>query len=305
VRGLPVHIETRTEHDDGAPINLAATLFVPDTATVDPPIAMFCFSGGGMSRAYFDLDGASFAEAMTAAGFLLASFDHAGIGDSQSPQDPFQLTARRLAAMEAQAVRETALRLRSGSLHDDLPAIPNFTMIGVGHSMGAMLVTLQQAAFRPYNALALLGFSTRGLPEMLTPAEQTEAKCAVRGDDYYIRLAKQRFSGQALADIPARREGSAALKAAAAPLLTVSAMQSMLPNNVAAEAASIDVPIFLAVGDKDITGRPEAIAPRFSSAPNARLLVLENTGHHPFIAPSAPVLYAALASWATSLAART
>jgi pimeloyl-ACP methyl ester carboxylesterase len=82
-------------------------------------------------------------------------------------------------------------------------------------------------------------------------------------------------------------------------------MQSMLPNNVAAEAASIDVPIFLAVGDKDITGRPEAIAPRFSSAPNARLLVLENTGHHPFIAPSAPVLYAALASWATSLAART
>jgi pimeloyl-ACP methyl ester carboxylesterase len=207
--------------------------------------------------------------------------------------------------MEAQAACQVAARLRAGNLHNDLPAIPDFAMIGLGHSMGGMLVTMQQAAFRPYEALALLGFSTRGLPEVLTPAEQEAAKNAVRDDAYYIKLARDRFGGVALADIPARREGSAALKAASAPLLTVAAMQSMLPGNVAAEAAAIDVPMFLAVGDKDITGRSDAIAPRFSAAPDVQLLVMEHAGHHPFIAPSAGVLYAALASWAASAGAQS
>jgi pimeloyl-ACP methyl ester carboxylesterase len=185
-----------------------------------------------------------------------------------------------------------------------LPALPDFCAIGLGHSMGGMLVTMQQAEYRPYQALALLGFSTRGLPEVLTPAEQDAAKNAVRNDDYYIGMARQRFGPAALAEMPPRREGSAALKAAAAPLLTVAAMQSMLPGNVLAEAASVNVPIFLAVGDKDITGRPEAIAPRFSAASDVRLLVMENAGHHPFIASSAGALYAALTAWIANLVAR-
>jgi len=304
VRRLPIRIETVTELDGGAPIALAATVFAADVPVTERPVVLFCFPGGGMSRRYFDLDGFSFAGSMTGAGFLVIAFDHAGIGDSGKPRDAFALSARRLAASEAQAVGEVAARLRTGDLHDDIAAIPDFSMIGLGHSMGGMLVTMQQAAFRPYAALALLGFSTRGLPEVLTPAEQEEAKRAIRDDDYYVRLAVQRFGGAALADIPARREGSAALKAASAPLLTVAAMQSMLPGNVAEEAASIDVPIFLAVGDKDITGRPEAIAPRFSAAPDTQLLVMENAGHHPFIAPSAEALYTALGAWAASLGAR-
>ncbi|MEA3149202.1 MAG: hypothetical protein QOD56_141, partial [Gammaproteobacteria bacterium] len=37
--------------------------------------------------------------------------------------------------------------------------------IGVGHSMGGLVIVLQQAQHRSYDAIALLGFSTRGLPD--------------------------------------------------------------------------------------------------------------------------------------------
>ena len=238
---------------------------------------------------------------MTQAGFIVVTFDHPGIGQSGAPADGFSLTARRLAAIEAAAASEMATRLRLGLVGGQLPKLPGFTAIGLGHSMGAMLVTLQQASQRPYAALALLGFSTRGLPEVLTPAEQATAKHAIRDDAYYIGLAKQRFGGSPFVDIPPRAGGSSVLQAAAAPLLTVAAMQSMLPGNIATEASNIDVPLFLAVGDRDITGRPEAIAPRFSAAPDICLLVMENAGHHPFVAPSANRLYAELAAWAADI----
>jgi pimeloyl-ACP methyl ester carboxylesterase len=146
----------------------------------------------------------------------------------------------------------------------------------------------------------LLGFSTRGLPEVLTDEEKAMAAREVRSDADYRRLAQARF-GAGLADINTRMGGSAALAEAAGPLLTVSAMQSMLPGNIARQAAAIDVPVFLAVGDRDIAGRPERIPAAFSAAPDVRLHVMKNAGHHPFVAASAGAFYAALADWVASL----
>jgi len=297
-----IAVRIETPYGNGSSLSLSARVFVPEPyAPGKHPIALFCFPGGGMTQDYFDLHGHSFAHALTQSGLIVVTFDHAGIGESQAPPDGFALTARKLAELGAAAATEMAKRLRQGTLSPNLPPLAKLRMIGVGHSMGAMLVTLQQAAYRPYLALALLGFSTRGLPEVLTPAEQDEAKHATRNDAYYVNLARQRFGDQAYASFPARQEGLDALKAASAPLLTVAAMQSMLPNNIAPEAATIDVPLFLAVGDRDITGRPEAIAPRFVSAPSTHLLVLENTGHHLFISAAANTLYADLAAWAQKI----
>lgn len=297
---LTVRVGNATDQLDAGAANIAATIFLPHAMTANPTI-IFCFPGGGMTQRYFDLDGSSFAIAMAERGMVTVAFDHPGIGESTVWADPFQLTARRVAEIEAQAVRVVAAKIRKGAAHHNMPALTKFTMIGVGHSMGAMLVALQQSADRPYAALALLGFSTRGLPEVLTPAEQEQAKSMIREDACYVALARQRFGDTALAEIPARRDGSAALTAASAPLLTVAAMQSMLPGNIEPEAASIDVPLLLAVGDRDITGRPEAIAPRFSSARDIRMLVLEDTGHHPFIGRSAFRLYDELAEWAATI----
>ncbi len=304
LRRFPLCVALQAGTGEFEPVSLAATIYAPPSI-LENPVVMVCFPGGGMTQRYFDLDGASFAEAMAKHGIITIAFDHPCIGGSTCPADPTHLTARHLANMEAHAVHDTVRKLHDGSAHTELQPIAHFTLIGVGHSMGAMLVALQQAAFRPYAALALLGFSTRGLPEVLTPEEQAQAKQTARDDASYIALAEQRFGGQALAELPSRADGQASLRSAAAPLLTAAAMQSMLPGNIAVEAATIVVPLMLAVGDRDIAGRPEAIAPRFSAARDIRLLVLENTGHHPFVSPAAPRLYAELSAWAGTIGART
>jgi pimeloyl-ACP methyl ester carboxylesterase len=280
---------------------IAATLFVPASPLPAKPIALFCFPGGGMARRYFDLDQASFAAAMAARGFITATFDHPGIGESTTTIEGFALTADIIAEAGAQAGRALQQQLQNGTAAPHLPPLPNLTILGVGHSMGGMIVTMQQAAYRPYAALALLGFSTHGLPGVLTPPEREIAARATRTATDYATLARLRF-GTPLPVIPARANGAAALTEASAPLLAVSALQSMLPGNIAPQAAAIDVPVFLAVGDRDIAGPPETIPAAFTSAPGVKLYVMPDAGHHPFIAPSAPLLYAELAAWASNAA---
>ena len=284
-----------------SPSWLGATLFAPARFATNPRVALFCFPGGGMTQRYFDLEGASFARAMADAGMVTVAFDHAGIGESSAVQDGFTLSAGAVASAGAHAVRGIVAQLRHGTASADLPPLPELTVIGLGHSMGAMIVTLQQAVDRPFAGLALLGFSTRGLPEVLTAAEQAVAAQPLRAEADFVRLARLRF-GQALADISPRANGSTALQAASGPLLTVAAMQSMLPGNIAAEAATIDVPVYLSVGDRDIAGPAKAIPGAFSASPDVRLSVMPDAGHHPFIAPSAPRLYAEIISWARALA---
>jgi pimeloyl-ACP methyl ester carboxylesterase len=278
---------------------IGATLHTP--ATPQPVAALFCFPGGGMTQSYFNLEGASFAQAMVSCGFVVVTFDHYGTGDSAPARDAFTLTGAVLARADAQATLILAKRLRAGEALPGLPPMPDLVIIGVGHSMGGMIVTMQQSYAQPYAGLALLGFSTRGLPEVLNGEEKLVAAQKSRGAEDYVRLAQARF-GAPLADIPVRGNGSAALLAASGPLLAVSAMQSMLPGNIADEAAAIDVPVFLAVGDRDITGRPGRIAAAFGNARAVELLVSPATGHHPFIAPSAPGLYSALSAWAGRVA---
>ncbi|MCK9893516.1 hypothetical protein [Frankia sp. AgB32] len=44
------------------------------------------------------------------------------------------------------------------------PDLGGPVLLGVGHSMGAMLVAYQQARRRPYAGVALLGYSGRACP---------------------------------------------------------------------------------------------------------------------------------------------
>lgn len=279
-----------------APAHLAVTLHLPASGARSPA-ALFCFPGGGMNRRYFDLEGASFAQAMTAEGFVVAAFDHFGAGESDHPQDGWALSADIMAQVNARGAASLARMLAQGDAAAQVPACGALARIAVGHSMGAMMAILQQDQARPYRALALLCFGTRGLPEILTPEEMDVARSPLRGLADYVRIARQRF-GAPWADIQARAHGNPALAAAAAPLPAVAGMQSMLPNNVGAEAARIAVPVFIAVGDRDMVGRPERIPPAFPAAPAHRLLVLPGTGHHPFVGASAALLTRELAAWA-------
>ena len=289
-------------------LRIAADIFWPASLRIAPAV-LFCFPGGGVQRRYFDMrpggdDGFSFARALTAQGHVVVTIDHLGVGESSRPADGFALTADVLAAANAVAVASISGLLRAGKAAPGLRALQDFTPIGVGHSMGAMLVTLQQIASPACAGLALLCFATRGLPQYMADVERENLTRPNMGRDAYPALAATRFGGDPYPPVARGRAGSAASDAVAevqAGVLATAAFQSMMPGSIAPEAAALRTRLFLAAGDRDMTGPPHEIPASFPGCTDIRLVVIENSGHHPFVSPNRDVLFHRLGAWAAEL----
>ncbi len=299
-----------------APLQVAASVWLP-AAPQQARALLICLPGGNMNRRYFDLrpdDGDatfSFAAQMTARGFAVAAFDHLGLGDSSKPDDGWRLTPEVLTQANAAASAALQMRLRAG-LGEGIPSLA-LPSIGVGHSMGAMLTVLQQHAARTHAAIALLGFSTRGLPEYLPPAlKDTADPVAVRPQ--LVDLARKMFgqpypvihrgggnNTELFGSRAADPRGVAALKPATDCVLPVPAMMSMIPGNVAPEAAALDVPVFLGIGERDMVGAPHVVPAAFGGSRDVTLYLLAQAGHSHFLFPARTALYDRLASWAGSI----
>ncbi len=292
------------------PLRVAVEIRQP-AAEVAKPVALVCLAGGAMNRRFYDLyatDGSadamsfSFARQMAARGFTVVMLDYLGLGGSDKPADGYALTPERLTQANANATEAVLRELRAQQ--------PDLKTVGVGHSMGAMMTVLQQAHHRPHAALALLGFSTRGLPEYLSPAAR---ELAAQGTDavraQLVALAQQFFtvpypvirgggeSNGLYAGSKADPRASAVIKPASEPLLPVPAFMSMLPGNVAPEAAQVDVPVFAGVGELDIAGPPQDIPAAFPASPAVSLNIWPGTGHSHFLFASRQQQFETLATW--------
>lgn len=285
------------------------------------PIALVCLPGGAMTRRYFDLmppaqaggDSFSFARQMARRGFICVLIDHLGVGESSRPADGYALDAELLARANARATDAAMDKIRNGSAIKELAAIPDVRSVGVGHSMGAMLTIIQQAGFGQHAGIAVLGFSTRGLPEYLSPEARDLAKDPVAARREVARLARAMFrepypnigrssdGSQLYAGLHAEAAGIQAIKAARERLLPVPAYLSMLPGNVAPEAARIDVPVFVGLGELDMAGPPLDAPKAFTGSPRVEFHLLPQAGHSHFLFASRAGLFDALAQWAQSI----
>lgn len=297
-----------------AALEVAARVYVP---AQPKPLALVCLAGGNMNGRYYDLrpedgdESFSFALAMSGRGFIVICLDYLGLGESSKPADGHALTPDLLTQANVNATERVLKHLREGRLHPGIPALPKLRSIGVGHSMGGMMTVLQQHAARQHAAIALLGFTTRGLVTYLSPEvkalSQTEQRARLQ--EFARRMFPQpypiiRSSGNG-AEIygsqKAEAKGIAALKAATDCLLPVTAFMSMLPDNVGPEARSIDVPVLIGVGERDMTGPPDEIPKSFTASPRVTLQVYPETGHSHFLFPARTQLFAGLTDWAATL----
>jgi pimeloyl-ACP methyl ester carboxylesterase len=304
--------------DEGR-LDMAVEIHFPQRL-IEPAVLLACLPGGGAGRRFFDLmppgqDGPrdasfSFARQMAARGFIVALIDHLGIGDSTRPNDGFALSSDVLSRASHHVLGAVRARTRAhyGAAHAHLRTV------GVGHSMGALVTVLQQAQHRSYDAIALLGFSTRGLPDYVPQPLHSLARDPNALRTQLPALAKQVFkepypylertpeSRGMFAGDRADARGIAALNLLRKePILPLPSWHSMLPGNVAPEAASIDVPVFLGIGDRDIVGPPEEAPSAFPRSPDVELHVMPQTGHSLFLFAARLALFEALAVWARRL----
>jgi len=297
-------------------LSVAAEIYWPrDRDLSEPPVAFVCLPGGSMGRRYYDLraegdSSFSFAAAMAARGRVTISLDHLGIGDSSRPNDGFILTPDLIAEANANATDRIVTGLKARTLAPELPALPGLRTIGVGHSMGGMLITLQQALSRQHLGLALLGFSSNGLVSYLPePAHRLIGRPeAVSGE---IAAIAREIYAEPTYTVPPSPQGSAmfygsradragveALKQVRDVQLAIGGLQSMIPGSIRPAQDRIDVPVFLGLGDADIAGPPHAIPASFPASNDVTLLVLPETGHCHFIFPSRQKLFDRMADWA-------
>ena len=284
----------------GEPAALAGSYFAPDRPGPARAV-LVCLPGGTYNRRYFDLEvpghpDHSFARAATAEGFGVVAFDELGTGDSSRPDRDIGLPEQAAAAAGAVAGLPELLGVGG-------------PWIGVGHSMGGYVVTLQQAADRSYAAIAVLGTTNQYVAPLGAVPELMEAAATPGGRDALVEgmltAMEERYAWPDrapmrpwfhLGDVP-----EAVVQADDATTLTVvprrAGAQASVPGFVADAAAGVEVPVFLSYGEVDVSPDPHREVSYFRNSPDVTLFLLAGSGHCHNMAPTRRVLWRRLFEW--------
>lgn len=277
-------------------LDFKAILFEPLEANKN--ITLFCLPGGGLTQDYFNLaPDFSFVNRMTALGYSVITMDHPGIATNALPSDHPYYTPRQAASYLSQALESWDVKT---------------PIIGIGHSMGGMLIMLMQGNHSPFKALGLFGSSAGGLDWGLSEDE----KKYINDEDNFARdlesLSLAKFgtpftragagpSGESITFGGETDDLTKRLREISCEMNSASAMMSMMRGSFKSEVDAIEVPLLFAFGDHDIGIPPEDAPKDFINAPSAELVVLEKTGHNHFAFSSMITLCETFDYWASNL----
>jgi len=313
MRKIDLVIDVTDAAGTGEQLRAAATVVVPsDAQRADTTTVLFGYPGGGYSRHYFDLQlpgGYSQAEYHAQGGFVFVTCDHLGVGDSDTPA--LELGFRAVARANSACAREVLSRLAAGTISDDLPPIRVGASIGIGQSFGGYLLTLAQAADPVFDGVAFLGWS--GI-QTLVPWARTVALDEVarqgvgRGWDnprrpFFFRDDVPREIVESdlnrTADRVGAREAWGAAHYPGGPRVSA-AETPMSKGAVSVEAATIDVPVLVAVGDVDVVEDLPAEASAYPRSSDITLCRFPQMGHMHNFAGTRAQLWRRLAGWAAT-----
>jgi pimeloyl-ACP methyl ester carboxylesterase len=302
------------------PSFLAASVHLPDPDGRPPRAVLICWPGGSYARAYWDMHvpghtGYSFAEHMTARGFVVVAADHLGVGASSKPADGDRVNFETMSAAAASFVAQLREMLAAGSAELGGRSLPSLPIIGIGHSLGACLTVVAQARHRCYDAVALLGF-THGQKELAVSAVGATERDSVDDDQRRATAIEQAraFFGDTWDDVygSAPREPNhawlhdpdvpadviAADDAKAAPWPRQSYVEALLAGHSARFAAELDCHVFLGFGDHDVPPLPHADVAYYPRSPDVTLYVLPDSAHCHNFASTRTRLWDRIALWA-------
>jgi alpha-beta hydrolase superfamily lysophospholipase len=312
---------------DVAGLDEPATIGVSVHAPVEEPLlhtGIVCFAkpGAGFTRHYFtdDLPGpSSGAQAAwhAARGWTFVSCDHLGVGTS-SRHATESLTFRTVAAAADAAERQVIERLADGTLADQLPPVRDPLVVGLGQSMGGSLLVVQQARHRTYNGIGVLGYSaihTRpplppGAIEMVLPWMPRDARfddqSAMLNPDRVITAAHVSMSDEEFIsniawgfhfDDVDRRAASTGRWISDGYLHAIIAYVTT-PGIIASEAAAIEVPVLVAVGERDTVADPRGEPRAYLSSRSVDLFICPRMAHMHNFAGTRHTFWRRIETWA-------
>jgi pimeloyl-ACP methyl ester carboxylesterase len=262
--------------------------------------------------------GYSFAEHMTAKGYLVLAADHLGVGASSKPADGDRVGFETMSAASAAFVEQVRGLLAQGA--PGLGGAPvDIPVVGVGHSLGACLTVVTQARYRCYDAVALLGFThgqkdlavsavgaaaaDRGADEDVrrqTAIEQARAFFGATWDDVYGLVPRGPNHGWLhRPDVPAAVVAADDAEAVRWP--RQSYVDALLAGYSAEFAAQVDCSVFLGFGDHDVPPVPHDEVAFYIRSRDVTLYVLPDAAHCHNFATTRMRLWDRIDRWAEVL----
>jgi pimeloyl-ACP methyl ester carboxylesterase len=264
---------------------------------------LFCLPGGGASAEYFDLSPThSFAQIMTKNGYDVLTMDHPGTATNPLPHDHPFLTPYQAVDLISRCYENFTAQIDMNQTK----------AIGIGHSMGGMVITILQARHQVFQSIGLLGSSAGGLEWGLSKEEKPYIDNQPSFLDNLERLTLNKFktafppstggpSGKSITFGGETPELTQRLKDISCALYAAGGMMSMTRGSFKREVDAIDIPIFFAFGDHDI-GIPPQDAPKdYTGTSETNLMILNETGHNHFAFSSINTLCQKLHYWLSSL----
>lgn len=302
----------------GEKLHTAATAYLP-ARLPGRPIVIFAWPGGGYNRRYFDLQlparaGYSQAEDAVGRGMIFVACDHLAVGHSSVPESAF--SHADLGRVNAATAAAILGRLVGGTLHPGLGPVAGMVPIGLGQSYGGLLLTVLQANHRTFAGVGFLGWSgvntvvphDAGHPRAgqifsgRVPGREHPYRTAFHWDDVPEEIVAADLEGY-----PYRNDG-APVPPWAAPLMpggpNVALERPPLGPAVVDEAARIDVPVLVAVGERDVCPDPRAEPAAYRRSPDISVAIIPAMAHMHNFAGTRAVLWNRIASWAAGVASR-
>ena len=258
---------------------VAGSLLQPDGA---PTALLVCVHGGTYDRRYwrFELDGHpgySMADHLVQRGFALLLLDTLGMGESTRPPTVQHLTPNVAAAANDAVVRQ---------IRTEFTGVP---VVGIGHSMGGMLALTQQSRHRSFDALGVLGWSADDLnlrPDadhfLVDGDYRIINRGALRNLFYWEDVPEAVIEADDAAVVPTPRSLEDAC---------------FVAGCTSEHAARIDVPVFVGLGERDVSADPHREPAMYSSATDITLYVLARSGHCHNFASTRARLWDRLGAW--------
>ena len=235
--------------------------------------------------------------------------DHLGVGDS-SQHDPERLSYTPVVAANVAAETDVLQKLAAGTLMEGVAKVEDPLTIGLGQSMGGCLTIVQQGRHHCYDGIGVLGYSALhthpptapGTPPIVMPwvprdtqladgvftnapaltdaaASGTEAAPGAEAMawGFYYDDVDPALVARDLGDFPARHGDVPPWGSATVPATV--ALWCLAPGAVLAEAAGIESPVLVALGERDVLVDPRG-ATRLRVGPQRRPLHLPQDGPH-------------------------
>ena len=261
----------------GEPLCLSGIAFLPPTEALRsaPPVILLR-PGGSYTVDYRHLevpgysdDDYSCALYLAQQGFIVVATDHLGTGGSSKPQDGGILTPAMVAQANVKVAASIRTALRRRTFHtfaateagshalESLPSMSEAQLAAFGHSLGAMLLTLEAGQYSAYEAVGLLGWSNH---QLAPPGVDLASMMAeVRVENGYVTANRRSLRPLFyLGDIPEAVIEADEARATVTPW-NVGYAAIEHPAVVAQHAGRIDVPVLHVLGQYDVSGLGNAL----------------------------------------------